>query len=130
MRDSRLAGVRVLLVDDDELVREALHDYFVECGAVVVAADSARVALAAFTTSPPDVLVSDLRMPPGEDGFWLIAAVRGRPPEAGGTVPGIAVSGDVLASARAMEAGFQAVLGKPPNLPDLAGLVARLAGVP
>src|SRR5437879_1498676 len=81
MRSSPLAGVRVLLVDDDELVREALHDYFVECGAVVVAAASARASLKAFMQAPPDVLVSDLRMPPGEDGFWLIAAIRARSEE-------------------------------------------------
>src|SRR5204862_7551363 len=75
MRSSPLAGVRLLLVDDDELVRAALRDFFVECGAHVVAADSARAGFAAFTTSPPDVLVSDLRVPPGAYGFWLIFAV-------------------------------------------------------
>jgi len=130
MRSSPLAGVRVLLVDDDELVREALHDYFVECGAVVVAAASARAALKAFMQAPPDVLVSDLRMPPGEDGFWLIAAIRALKPSQGGEVPAVAVTGDVMAASQAMAAGFQAVHGKPPKLPDLAALVGRLAGVP
>src|SRR5881296_2048613 len=130
MRSSPLAGVRVLLVDDDELVREALHDYFVECGAVVVAAASARAALKAFMQAPPAVLVSDLRMPPGEDGFWLIAAIRALKPSQGGEVPAVAVTGDVMAASQAMAAGFQAVHGKPPKLPDLAALVGRLAGVP
>jgi CheY-like chemotaxis protein len=130
MRSSPLAGVRLLLVDDDALVRDALHDYFVECGALVVAADSARAGFAAFTKSPPDVLVSDLRMPPGEDGFWLIAAVRSLQPTQGGQVPAVAVTGDVMAASQAMSAGFHAVHGKPPRLPDLAALVGRLAGVP
>ncbi len=130
MRPKPLTGVRVLLVDDDELVREALHDYFVECGALVAAAASARAALTAFTASPPDVLVSDLRMPPGEDGFWLIAAIRALGPDAGGTVPAVAVTGDVVAAAQALAAGFHAVHGKPARLPDLAALVGRLAGVP
>jgi CheY-like chemotaxis protein len=130
MRPKALAGVRVLLVDDDELVREALHDYFLECGAAVVAADSARAGLAAFTAEPPDVLVSDLRMPPGEDGFWLIAAVRALAPRSGGEVPAVAVTGDVMAASQALAAGFHAVHGKPPRLPDLAALVGRLAGVP
>lgn len=129
MRCSPLAGVRLLLVDDDELVRAALQDFFVECGAHVVAADSARAGFAAFTKSPPDVLVSDLRMPPGEDGFWLIAAVRSLQPMQGGQVPAVAVTGDVMAASQAMTAGFQAVHGKPPRLPDLAALVGRLAGV-
>ncbi|HEV8583394.1 MAG TPA: response regulator [Methylomirabilota bacterium] len=120
----------MLLVDDDELVREALHDYFLECGAAVVAADSARAGLAAFTAEPPDVLVSDLRMPPGEDGFWLIAAVRALAPRSGGEVPAVAVTGDVMAASQALAAGFHAVHGKPPRLPDLAALVGRLAGVP
>jgi CheY-like chemotaxis protein len=124
-----LAGVRVLLVDDDELVRDALHDYFVDCGAVVVAADSARAALEAFMQAPPDVLVSDLQMPRGEDGFWLIAAIRALPTAQGGQVPAVAVSGDMTSASRAIAAGFQAVHGKPPRLPELAALVARLAGV-
>jgi CheY-like chemotaxis protein len=117
----------VLLVDDDELVREALREYFVDCGAVVVAASSARMALDAFIQMPPDVLVSDLRMP-GEDGFWLITAVRALTAAAGGDVPAVAVTGDALAAARAMAAGFQAVHEKPPCLAELAALVERLAG--
>src|SRR6058998_3124693 len=129
MRATPLAGVRILLVDDDELVRDSLHEFFVECGAVVVAAPSARAALKAFMQAPPDVLVSDLRMPPGEDGFWLIASVRALRRERGGEVPAVAVTGDVIAASQAMAAGFQAVHGKPPRLPDLAALVARLAGV-
>src|SRR5947209_17606683 len=101
MRSSPLAGVRVLLVDDDELVREALHDYFTECGAGVVAAASARAALKAFMQAPPDVLVSDPRMRPGEDGFWLIAALRALKTSQAGEVPAVAAAGDVMAAAPA-----------------------------
>jgi len=36
----------------------------------------------------------------------------------------------VMAASQAMTAGFQAVHGKPPRLPDLAALVGRLAGMP
>jgi CheY-like chemotaxis protein len=126
MSATPLAGVRILLVDDDELVRDALHDYFTACGAAVVRAASARAGLRAFMQAPPDVLVSDLRMP-GDDGFWLIAAIRALPPEQGGRVPALAVTGDVNAAADALAAGFQAVHGKPARLPDLARVVARLA---
>jgi CheY-like chemotaxis protein len=127
MSTTSLAGVRILLVDDDELVRDALHDYFTACGAAVVRAASARAGLRAFMQAPPDVLVSDLRMP-GDDGFWLIAAIRALPPEQGGRVPALAVTGDLNAAADALAAGFQAVHGKPARLPDLAMLIARLAG--
>jgi CheY-like chemotaxis protein len=130
MHATPLAGVRILLVDDDELVREALHDFFIDCGAAVVAAGSARDGLVAFLQAPPDVLVSDLIMPPGEDGFWLIAAIRALEPSQGRDVPAVAITGDVMAASRAMDAGFHAVHGKPPRLPDLAALIARLAGVP
>src|SRR3989442_14771363 len=119
MRSSPLAGVRVLLVDDDELVREALHDYFIECGAVVVAAASARAALKAFMQAPPDVLVSDLRMPPGEDGFWLIAAVRALKPSQGGEVPAGGGAGGVVGGSQAGGAGVPAGHGKPPKVPPL-----------
>ena len=129
MNDAPLAGIRVLLVDDDEMVREALRDYLMDCGATVVEAGSARAALALFIDNPPDVLVSDLRMP-REDGLWLIAAVRGLSLCEGGNVPAVAVTGDALLVNPAMAAGFQAVQVKPPRLPDLAEVVAYLAGVP
>ena len=122
-----LAGIRVLLVDDDEYVREALSEYFFDCGAVVVNASSARMALDAFMQAPPDVVVSDIRMP-GEDGFWLIAAIRALAPADGGDVPAVAVTGDIIAATRAMAVGFQAVHVKPPCLEELAALVERLAG--
>jgi CheY-like chemotaxis protein len=128
MSESVLAGIRILLVDDDEMVREALCDYFVDCGADVVQAGSARAALAAFTANPPDVLVSDLRMP-REDGLWLIGEVRRLSCVEGGRVPAIAVTGDALLVNPAVAAGFDAVHVKPPRLPDLADLVAYLAGV-
>ena len=41
----------------------------------------------------------------------------------------LVLPGDAIAASQAMAAGFQAVHGKPPRLPDLAALVARLAGV-
>jgi len=41
------------------------------------------------------VLVSDLRMPPGEDGLWLIAAIRALTAAQGGQVPAVAVTGDM-----------------------------------
>jgi CheY-like chemotaxis protein len=42
----------------------------------VTEAASAREALDVLRHERPDVLVSDLSMPPGEDGYWLIGAVR------------------------------------------------------
>jgi CheY-like chemotaxis protein len=123
---SSLVGIRVLLVDDDAAVRDALHEYFADYGALVVPTSSARSAFDAFMQAPPDVLVSDLRMP-GRDGFWLIAAIRAMTPAEGGDVPAIAVTGDVLAVSRAIEAGFQLVHEKPPRLPELVAQVERLA---
>src|SRR5256712_3760560 len=127
MRSSPLAGVRVLLVDDDELVREALHDYFVECGAVVVAAASARAALKAFMQAPPAVLVSDLRMPPGEDGFWLIAAVRALKPSQGGEVPAVAGAGAAMGAPPGLAGRLPARAREPATRPRLGGPVGRPA---
>lgn len=126
MSDTPLAGVRLLLVDDDERVRAGLQEYFADCGAIVVEANSARAGLRAFLALRPDVLVSDIRMP-GEDGMWLINAIRALPADVGGTVPALALTGDANAVDEAAEAGFCAVRTKPPQLEELVTLVAELA---
>ena len=74
---TRLVGVRVLVVvDDDEDMRYVVRATLQSHGAIVSESPSAREALDVLRHERPDVLVSDLSMPPGEDGYWLIAAVR------------------------------------------------------
>jgi CheY-like chemotaxis protein len=111
---SLLAGVRVLVVEDDEATREGIATVLGLFGAEVRAAGSSREALALLDEAPADALVSDLSMP-GEDGYAFVRAVRARPRERGGAVPALALSAQVTqeASARVMEAGFQRHLAKP-----------------
>ena len=119
-----IVGVRVLVVDDDDGVRETVRDYLVDCGADVVSVRSADAAISMITERPPDVLISDVTMP-GHDGFWLIRAVRAL--ERGGDVPAIAITGRLDRTEALLAAGFTEVRGKPPDMAELAGLVAGLA---
>src|SRR5881409_2255785 len=70
-----LAGILVLVVDDNsdslEIFSIALRRY----GAIVRTAANAREALAIALRMHPDVIVSDLAMP-DEDGLWLIEQLK------------------------------------------------------
>ncbi len=74
-------GLTVLLVDDEEDVREALRLILQQNGMVVTTAASAREAFELVERLQPDVLLSDIAMP-GEDGLSLIRRVRLLPPAA------------------------------------------------
>ncbi|HET9314514.1 MAG TPA: ATP-binding protein, partial [Vicinamibacteria bacterium] len=76
-------GLKVLLVDDEDDVREALTLLLRHHGAVVVGAASAREALAVVQGLKPDVILSDIAMP-DEDGLSFIRSVRALPPARGG----------------------------------------------
>jgi CheY-like chemotaxis protein len=125
--NSSLDDVRILLVDDEPEMLDILEQYLHDCGAHVTLAHTARTALAAIMLDPPDVLISDIGMP-GEDGYWLIHAVRALPCDAGGSVPAIAMTGDVVTNfrARVVQAGLDEVCGKPFDLEAFADLIARL----
>ena len=115
-----LAGIRVLVVDDDDDTRGAIADALESAGARVEQAGSARDAFAAFTADPPDVLLSDIGMPL-EDGYSLLARIRQLPRERGGAVPAIALTAyarpeDLMKSEAA---GFQRHLAKPVSLEQL-----------
>src|SRR5687767_7324594 len=122
-----LDDVRVLLVDDEPEMLDLLDQFLRDCGAQVTVVHSARAALAAIVADPPDVLISDIGMP-GEDGYWLIRAVRALPRDGGGAVAAIAMTGDVVTNSRSrvLQAGFDEVRGKPFDLEDFAELIARL----
>lgn len=126
-RERALTGVRVLVVDDDEDVRDVLRLTLEHLGAQVKTAASVAEAMAALDRGLPDVLLSDLAMP-DEDGCSFIRRVRGRGPEHGGALRAAAItahsSGDELERAR--EAGFDLCIRKPLDVAGVAQVVEQL----
>ena len=67
---------RILLVDDDEGVRDTVQALLQIKGFDVVAAASVNAALAHIATERFDVLLSDLNMPGRGDGLTVVSAMR------------------------------------------------------
>jgi PAS domain S-box-containing protein len=122
-----LRDLRVLVVDDEPDARDLVTAVLVQCGAVVTAASSADDAFAAVEKQVPDVLISDIGMP-DQDGYTLIARVRGMPRERGGATPAACLTGYTTAAdrRRALEAGFNMHLAKPIEPSELIAVVANL----
>lgn len=72
----------ILVVDDVAANRELLQDTLQPFGYMVLAADCVETAMRLARKRPPDLIVSDLRMP-GRDGFALLRALQGDPALAG-----------------------------------------------
>jgi DNA-binding response OmpR family regulator len=78
----RTAGHRVLLVDDDEAVREMMTMTLEGYGFKVTAATNVTESLKLITTEAFDVLITDLHMPNPGDGFTVVTAMRHSQPNA------------------------------------------------
>ena len=125
----RLAGVKVLVVDDEPDARGLIKRLLDDCDAVVVTAGSVAQALELIHSQPPDVLISDIGMP-GEDGYTLIRRVRALGAERGGRVPALALTAYARSEdrMRAVAAGYQMHVAKPVEPAELVMMVASLAG--
>jgi CheY-like chemotaxis protein len=69
---------RVLLVDDDEMVRRSVRQALEPIGWKVTEAENGRAAVDSLIASQPDVIILDLMMPM-MDGFEFMDELRGRP---------------------------------------------------
>ena len=126
-----LAGVRLLLVEDDEPSRNAISALLEEAGANVLATSSVDEAMRVVAERRPDVVVSDIRMP-GPDGFALIRELRAAKGGSAAEIPAVALTGwgRDADRRRALSEGFQLYMAKPVDGTDLANAVARLVAVP
>lgn len=135
-----ISGVRVLLVEDDGDTRGLLVLTLKRRYAEVTSASSSAEALRLFESTdhsdtdterlnrrPFDVIVSDIGMP-DEDGYQFMSRVRALPPERGGLVPAIALTGYATRQdqERALAAGYQLHLAKPVEPEDLIVAIANL----
>ncbi|HEY4319927.1 MAG TPA: ATP-binding protein [Gemmatimonadales bacterium] len=124
-----IAGIRILVVDDEPDSR-ALVKRLLETGnATVVAAGSAAEALQLFSVFRPAVVISDIGMPI-EDGYSLIRRLRALSPGDGGNTPAIALTAYARNEDRdrALLSGFQDHVVKPIEPARLLAAIARVAG--
>jgi two-component system response regulator AtoC len=114
---------RVLIVDDEAPIREALGIGLAEAGHEIVSVGTAAQALRALSGSGPfDIVLLDLRLP-DRHGLEVLAELRGN----GDETPVIVISGDTEMSStvRAMRDGAFDYVSKPIDLDQLERLIER-----
>jgi len=127
--DLSLAGVRLVVVDNDPAAVDLISEVLTQAGGDVRGCASAEIAMQTLMQWRPDVLVSDIEMP-GEDGYMLIRKVRALPPEQGGKTPAVALTAFSRPEdrIRSLVAGFNIHVTKPVDPAELTAIVASLAG--
>lgn len=117
-------AAKVLLVEDDRALREALADTLELGGHDYRAVDCAEAALVAIAQEPFGLVISDVNMP-GMDGHQLLCAIRERQPQ----LPVLLMTafGAVERAVEAIRRGAVDYLVKPFEPKTLLSLVARHA---
>jgi two-component system, sensor histidine kinase len=119
-------GMRLLVVEDDGFVLEAIRDLLTSWGCVVMAAGSVPQALDYIAAFPaPDVVLSDFRLGEDRNGMDVIAMVRAH---ARRDIPACLMSGDTDAGLiqAARDAGLT-LLHKPVRPAKLRSFLRRCA---
>src|SRR3954465_14070893 len=112
----------ILIVDDDEGIRELLRLHLSSAGYAVVVAEDAISAGYTVLRSPPDLIISDVNMP-HMDGFEFIAALRAD--KTLPRVPVIFLTSVEEGDHRGKELGAVGYVTKPVRADHLLALVAK-----
>ena len=116
-------AVRVLVVDDEEIVRESLSGWLRKDGHHAVPAADGRAAVAAIRAEPWDVVLVDLKMP-GMDGLQVLEEARREGSAAVFVIMTAYATVDTAVSA--MKLGAYDYLVKPFDPEELSALVQRI----
>jgi CheY-like chemotaxis protein len=114
---------RLLVVDDEPSIRDLMQASLSIQGYEVCVAKDGFDALAQMRGAPPDLILTDLKMP-NMSGFELLSVVRRRFPQ----IPTIAISGEFEPVAEELGVLADAFLAKPHALKELFAKIAELLG--
>jgi excisionase family DNA binding protein len=122
------AGPTVLLVDDDERMRELVRIELERAGYDVQLAASADEGLAAIETRMPELVLLDVMMP-HVDGWEMLRRIQER--HGAGAIPVLMFSGQVdeAAKRQAATSGARGFVGKPFDLEELVEQAKAIAPV-
>ena len=116
----------ILVVEDDELILNALESTLAGEGYHVMTAPDGAAALDLVERQPPALILLDMMMPV-MDGWAFARAYR---KQAAPRAPIVEMTAAADAARRAADVGAEAYLAKPFNLEDLLSLVGRLTRKP
>lgn len=107
---------RILVVDDDDIVRLAISENLKDCGFVPIEASSGRDALDIFQKEKPVSVILDLKMP-GMDGLTVLTELKKIDPD----IPVIinTAHGDIPTAVNAIKLGAYDFIIKPPDFDRL-----------
>ncbi|HYX31213.1 MAG TPA: sigma-54 dependent transcriptional regulator [Pyrinomonadaceae bacterium] len=115
-------GARILIVDDEAVVRESLGDWFRDEGYEIDTADSAKAALEKVVHANWDIFLLDIRMP-GIDGLELQRKLKEAQPDA--TIIIMTAYASVESAVEAMKQGAYDYIIKPFNPDDLEHTIQK-----
>ena len=124
-----LSGCRILLAEDNELNREIAVFLLKDEGISVTEAEDGQQALECFLKMPEgyyDAVLLDIMMPV-MDGYQAARAIRGSGKKDAETIPIIAITANAFTEdkRKTMEAGMDAHLSKPLNVPELMDTIRK-----
>ncbi len=123
MNDTQLAGKKILIVDDEEDLRDIVASEFEFIGANVFQAANVTKAKTILSENSVDLIISDIRMP-GETGIDLLEYSKGINPL---LPPVILITGFAdITTEEAHDRGAEALLSKPFMLDELIRVATRL----
>lgn len=126
-----IAGMKVLVVEDNELNRDIMQEVLKERGLVVTEAADGQIAVDLFGGSPPgtfDVILMDMHMPV-LDGLEATRQIRAMERSDAKTIPILALTANDFEEdiRRTREAGMNDHLTKPFDMEKIFGALARYA---
>ncbi|MBK9517335.1 MAG: response regulator [Anaeromyxobacter sp.] len=120
--DPRHEATRILVVDDDDAVRDVIGVLLKEEGYHPTLVDGAEAGLAAARKEDFPLVISDMKMP-GKGGDWLLEQLRESRPDT--AVIMLTAYGDTEAAVECLRKGATDYLLKPPKVTDLIRSIER-----
>jgi len=117
-------AISLLIVDDEESVRDSLYNWFIEDGFNVKCAENAKEALTMLESENFDIILADIKMP-GMDGLEMHRRIKTLSPEA--IVIIMTAFASVETAVQALKDGAYDYITKPFDPDDLSHLIRNAA---
>ena len=112
--------ISILIVDDEESVRDSLYNWFIEDGFRVECAENAKRALTILESDQFDIILADIKMP-GMDGLEMLRRIKSIKPDS--IVIVMTAFATVDTAVKALKDGAYDYVTKPFDPDDLTHLI-------